>query len=880
MIILSYAWRTHGCLIATCMALMANCGALAMGQDDVTLDEPEITKFLQAKCVACHNADDNTAGIDLTRPAIFVPETAEHWQDVLNQIQRGAMPPDDAEPLAAEERRGFLDHLRKRMDRLAVESGADDFRFLRLTNSQIAWSWRDLLQIDRDYSSDLIEDAAGRHGHSGQSSLELTGGHVEVYLNALQRAVAEAIPDLDNPPVVYRLHGNDWEQMHYISRNDLAHGPRRKHKPYRGPKWLGDKFQIPLPPNHFFRIYLHDNRSEGQFRVRVFVRNEPPEDGGPRQSHEMTVFMDKGFKSPMHAVDSFTVEAKSGTQVFEVFGNVLDFPGVDPAPVREDEDPYGIETHFKYRFITLQNCSPLHSPSDAPVDNQDWVVNGDAHYVRADDQWIDAWGEDFGKENWLKLSHAGSYHPTMDKPSVYKAVMKDTSYIVIERIEFDLPWKWPIAGIESFVDNGEFTPASITAGVRSVATRAWRHSLSPGECAELDTLIGDELANTENNSEALRNVLATVLADARFLFLNGDRATQNQSARESPQTANFQRVSWLAAFLWRSVPDQRLLQLAHRDQPLTDEHLMAEVDRILADTRSRRFIADFAAAWLDFGKLNTTAVNPNYYDWWNPHFKHYMQAESIEFLSVLLQEKLSCLNCLSSDFVVVNDMMAKYYGMPKPESGHRFSRVPAPAGRSGVLTQAAFLTAHSTGEDAHAVQRAVWLKGRLLGDPPRDPPPAVPALDDLKVENVEKLSTKDRLAAHRTGICYDCHKDLDPWGVAMEGFDATGKPRQRILKIVEEPNQRLQLPVDSTTKIDGHAVHGMDDLKILLREKYTEDFARSFSSALMSFAIGRPLTYRDDDQLSEVTEHFQQHGYRMDELIKAIVSQRNLQIAR
>lgn len=395
----------------------------------------------------------------------------------------------------------------------------------------------------------------------------------------------------------------------------------------------------------------------------------------------MTVFMDKGFKSPMHAVDSFTVEAKSGTQVFEVFGNVLDFPGVDPAPVREDEDPYGIETHFKYRFITLQNCSPLQSPSDTPVNNQDWVVNGDAHYVRADDQWIDAWGEDFGKENWLKLSHAGSYHPTMDKPSVYKAVMKDTSYIVIERIEFDLPWKWPVAGTEYFVDNGEFTPASITAGVRSVATRAWRHSLSQGACEELDTLIGDDLANTENNAEALRNVLATVLVDARFLFLNGDHATQNQSARESAQTANFQRVSWLAAFLWRSVPDQRLLQLAHR-------------------------------------------------------------------------------------------------------------------------------------------------------------------------------------------------------GVAMEGFDATGKPRQRILKIVEEPKQMLQLPVDSATKIDGHAVHGMDDLKILLREKYTEDFARSFSSALMSFAIGRPLTYRDDDQLSEVTEHFQQHDYRMDELIKAIVSQRNLQIAR
>jgi hypothetical protein len=452
------------CIIALRFALLPCLSALSA--DRVQEQERRIAEFLTAKCVDCHNSNDDSGGIDLTKPAIFKSETAEHWQDVLNQVQRGGMPPEDAESLDDDDRQVFLGLLSERLDRLAADTGSRDFRVLRLTNQQIAWSWQDLLKIDRDYSGELIEDPSGKHGQSAQSSLELTGGYLEVYLGALQRAVAEAIPDPDQSPLPYQLHGNDWEKMHYLSRNDLAHGPRRQHKPYRGPQWLEDRFQIPLPPNHFFRIYLHDNRNEGQFRVRVHLRNEPPQDGGERQTHEMTVFMDRGFKSPMHAVDSFTVEAKPGTQIFEVFGNVLDFSGVDPSPVRDDEDPFGIETHFKYRFITVQNCSPLTSPADTPVDNEDWVVHGDGHFVRADDQWIDAWGEEFAKQNWLKPSHAGAQHHTLDQPSVYKQVMKDTSYVVVERIEFDMPWQWPPESMRQFMCDGQLTDRSLVEGVR------------------------------------------------------------------------------------------------------------------------------------------------------------------------------------------------------------------------------------------------------------------------------------------------------------------------------------------------------------------------------------------------------------------------------
>ncbi|MEO2013931.1 MAG: DUF1592 domain-containing protein [Fuerstiella sp.] len=825
-----------------------------------------IPDFFSAHCLKCHDADKNKGGINVVKLTDFRLENAEHWQEILDNIQRGDMPPEDAAQPTDENRRRFLSLVRERLDRLFADSSERDFRLTRLTNKQIAWSIRDLLKIDRDFSGDLIEDPVGKHGDSLQSRLELTSGHMELYLIALQNAVRLAIPDLNDPPTPYQLHGNDWEKQHYLNRNDLAHGARRKHRRYRGPEWLGDGFEVPLPPNHFFRIYIDDNRPEAQFRARVFVRNETPQNGGDLQKHEFSLFFDKGFKSAMHTIGSFTVEAKPGTQVFEVFGNVYDFPGVDPAPLAEGEDPYGIMAHFKYRFLTVQNCSPLRSPSDKPVINPDWVIRGDAHFVRADDRWIDAWGEEFGRTNWLKHSHGGSDHTTNGKPSVYKDVMKDTSYAMIERIEFDMPWQWPPASVRPFLEDGRLNDAVIAREMQAFAHRAWRRPLTDNEERELDSLIAAKLHNTESKTGALRDLLMTVLADTRFLFYT------DVEGRSRMQ--NFELVSRLAGFLWRSVPDQRLLQLASRNKPIRDAELAEEVKRMIADTRCERFVEDFTSDWMGFTKLDQIAINPNYYRQWNPKFKEYMKLEPIAFVSTLLHEDLNCLNCLSSDFVVVNDMMAKYYGLPSPDSGHRFSRVPALEHRGGVLTQAAFLLAHGDGEDAHAVNRGVWVRSRLLGDPPRDPPSEVPALADVdsKSPDAAGLSTKGRLALHRTGICYDCHRDIDPWGVAMESFGATGLIRERILRLTPEQKvTRRSLTVVNETEIRGQKITGMDELQTLLREQHADDFARGFSTSMFSFALGRQLSYREDDAVAALADDFKKSEYRMADLIRAIV---------
>ena len=829
-------------------------------------DKPfKVGKFFEAHCTKCHNSQKKKGGINLSELNDFTIENAKLWQEILDNLQRGDMPPEESTQPSISNRKTFVAQVHKELDKVFADSKKRDFRFSRLTNSQIAWNLRDLLQIDRDFTGDLIEDPVGKHGESLQSEMELTSGHMEVYLSVLQSAIELAVPDLNKPPKPYVLNGNDWEKQHYLNRNDLAHGNRRKHRRYRGPEWLGDDFEVPVPPNHFFRIYIDDNRPEGQFRIRIRMRNEPPKDGGTLAKHEFSVFFDRGFKSPQHTIDNFTVEAKPGSQEFEIFGNVFDFPGVDPAPVSK-EDPYGIMAHFHYRFLTVQNSSPLTSPADKPATNQNWVIFGDAHFIRADDRWTDAWGQDFARRNWLKPSHGGSDHRTRGKPAVYKEVMKDTSYAVIERIEFDLPWQWPPASVQPFMKEGKLDDKAITFGVKSLAERAWRRPLTENENKELDALIRQKLNTSDSKTDTLRDLLMAVLADTRFLFFTDIEKTQKMQ--------NHELVSRLAAFLWRSAPDKKLFDLADRAKAITDTELSAEVKRMLKDSRAERFIADFTYSWVGLPKLDQIAINPNYYLWWNPKYKDYIRQEPIAFMKTLLQEDLSCLNLLSSEFMVINDVMAKYYGVDLPESGHRFSRVPASDGRGGILTQAAFLLAHSDGEDAHAVNRGVWLRGRLLGDAPRDAPPEVPALSDLGETNSDfaALSTKERLSIHRKGICLDCHADIDPWGVAMESLDATGKFRDKILRLT--PDQKLKkrvLKVIDEAEVRGSPIKGINDLKNLLLEKHTNDFARGFSSSMLSFALGRPLSYNENKALAHLTSEFEKSDYKMASLIDKIV---------
>ena len=392
--------------------------------------------------------------------------------------------------------------------------------------------------------------------------------------------------------------------------------------------------------------------------------------------------------------------------------------------------------------------------------------------------------------------------------------------------------------------------------LKSFAEKAWRHPLSEVDRIHVDKVWSAEIAAGSSDLEALRSSIVTILTDPRFLYLR--------------QTNNHDLVSRLSYVLWNGPPDATLTALADAHEHVDDSMLRQQVDRLLADKRARRFEQDFVAKWIDFSRCDQIAVDPNYY----PEFKdrglrikEYMKQECVEFFAHVLSKDLSCLNFLESDFVLVNDTLAEHYGMPAVFTPG-FLPVPAPVQRGGgVLSQAAVLLAHSDGQDAHAVARGVWIRSRLLGDPPSDPPPDVPSLPQASKldESGGPMSVKQKLDLHlKTGsTCYDCHKDIDPWGIATEDFDAVGLPRKSI---------RNTGPVVKKVEIDKQEIDGLLPLKQFLLQHRRKQFAYGFTCHMLSYALGRPLIFRDEKSVLAIQADFEESGYRLRRLIEAIVT--------
>jgi hypothetical protein len=827
--------------------------------------EKQIRPVLEDSCYRCHSAEAKDLKGDLRLDLLSLPVTAKNanmWREVIHNLQRGDMPPENEPQPTEDARQGFLKRMVPLLARHEADARGPEDPLMRLSNSQLAHSLQDLLGVSRHVAGSLIQDPVHKHGFSLQNEFAISGGYMELYLEQLRLAVADAIPDLDTERNIYQLTGSDWEKQHFLTTWGRSELSRRNL--YDGPKWLEDKFEIPLPPKHEFRMYVKDNRPEGEFRVRITVRNEPPTDGGKASKQELSLYLDEGFMRPYKRIDNFTVPVKEGSQQFEFFGNVREWVGVslDPIVRTPAANKHAMRQRLRtWRILSVQNNNNLVDfPQPRAFGEPD--RSGEVYLVRPDDIWIDA----FGKQQGLFRSYLGpaAAHPGKKgtTPSIFRDVMKKHGHVVIEQIEFELPY--PAGGsptLKQFMTDNQLDRKSLPAKVREFAARAWRRPLDKETTAHVDKILAEEFAAGNSERGALRNALTIVLSDPKFMYIS--RAGLDVRAR------NHELVSRLTYFLWNGPPDSKLLLLADQPKALTNATLVREVDRLLADPRAKRFVENFTAQWIGFSAFDQIAIDPNYYRNWRPTTKEAMKGECVAFMSELLWHNLSCLNLLDSDFVTVNGRLARHYGMDGV-AGMKFSRVPAPAGRGGVLSQAAVLLAYSNGQDAHAVNRGVWLRARLLGDPPSDPPPDVPALADLPAEKVDTFSIKQKLEAHRVGTCYDCHKDIDPWGIAMEGFDAIGLPREKILSI--GTRGRKQHPVVQDVEFNGTRINGLSELKKHLRTEHADEFAYGFTSHMLSYAIGRPMTYRDNEEVVRLQKAFQEDGHKMRTLIKTIVT--------
>ncbi|MDB2673446.1 DUF1592 domain-containing protein [Akkermansiaceae bacterium] len=412
-----------------------------------------------------------------------------------------------------------------------------------------------------------------------------------------------------------------------------------------------------------------------------------------------------------------------------------------------------------------------------------------------------------------------------------------------------------------------------TAVLRNFMSKAFRRPIAEEEISPYLRFFKSARPKMGSFEEAIRETLAMVLISPDFLYLIEPSGSSKRSV------SDWELASRLSYFLWSSMPDPHLFSLAKKGTLSQPEVLQKEISRMISDKRSWQFVEQFVDQWLDVGALQRVAINPNYYPKFDPALKASMRGETLHFFGELFQKNLSALNILDSDFTMLDESLAKHYGLTGPKGSH-FERVNLKAEdkRGGVLTHGSVLLGNSTGEDSHPVKRAVWIRERLLDDPPAPPPPNVPDLDSTD-PNFAKLSIREQLTEHRKQVsCNECHRGIDPWGISLENFGADGLWRKQILRKKIKGKGTIKLPVlAEATLPDGNKVDGITGLKTYLLEYRRDQFARAFTSKLLTYALGRRLELVDEKSVDELTEKFIESEYRIKDLIHLVVASKTFQ---
>jgi hypothetical protein len=440
----------------------------------------------------------------------------------------------------------------------------------------------------------------------------------------------------------------------------------------------------------------------------------------------------------------------------------------------------------------------------------------------------------------------------------------DFPRIIIESVEFvrnDYP-SWPPPQHRRIIHEGEDLRQSGTAKtvIGRFLRRAWRRPVSEEELGKWVSHFDRIGADEDSAIFALRETLAASLASSNFIYLSEPHKAEKERSLNAHELA-----SRLSYFLWDSMPDEKLAELADSGRLLEPKVLDKEFDRMLADKKADRFSEQFSTQWLDLEGVDRVAINPQYYKDFDNALKPDMIAETREFFREILRSDSSALQFIDADFTMLNASLAKHYGLEGPKS-QRFERVSLKGTDrpGGVLGHASIQLSGSDGADSHPIKRAVWIRERLLHDPPKPPPPDVPDIEQ-SVENFEKLSVRDQLEIHRKkAACADCHRSIDPWGIALERFDAIGLPREK--------TAIRKKPVSTETILPGnHPITGLADLKKYLLNQRRDQFAHALVTKLLIYALGRSLEFTDEPVVRELSEGFAKEGYRLSALMKNIV---------
>jgi mono/diheme cytochrome c family protein len=805
-----------------------------------------VKPFLDSHCIECHGEKKPKGSFRAdTLPNDFAdPAVRAKWAEVVNVLNSHTMPPEGRKQPPAGEVAKAVDWITAQTVR-AEEARRDRAPVLRrLTRDEYRNAIRDLTGVDFDVSGFPADPPAGGFDNNARA-LTVSPLHVELYAAAARQVLDRA----------------------------LVAGPR--------PEKILWRFDPKCVPDDSRRVKLDDKNPH------VIVNG-----GNNREDGDWVVVHTDGWDRSVNA-RNFRVPTE-GTYIVRLraAARVPDRAAVVAAARkilehRRDEQMQKNPKGAKYHEEQFQR---------------------DLEHFRTDGMY------DYGPPRVKLVQHLGPQPRTVaefdvdaspEKPGTYETRVRFTTEsaglnfhnvyhvppvlenfwcqrhetfarpdLLVDWFEIEGPVvdDWPPVGHRAILFDSPLREKDERAYARAVLTRFMRRAYRrPVEDAEVDAKLAlfDRWRKDQPFAEAIKLPLTAVLASPNFLFL---AEAAGPGGKPRPLT-DHELAARLSFFLWAAPPDEELSRLADAGKLRDPAELRRQTNRLLNDPRGNEFVRRFAGQWLGLGQVGANPPAADLFQHYDRHYETSMVAESEAFFAEVLRHDLDAFTLVKSDFVVINERLARAYGIPGVKGDH-FRRVAVPPGvhRGGLPTQASILTITSNGTRTSPVKRGTWVLKTLLGADP-----GLPVADAgeiaAKVEGIERATVRKRLEIHRTRAqCARCHSHIDPFGFALENYDAAGMWREKEGFGYKGRVEKNDPPVDNTSRLaDGTEVAGVEGLQQVVRER-GDDFLRNLAGKLLTFALGREMGVADRPLVLAAVEHMKRNGRTLRSLVEFSVA--------
>lgn len=819
--------------------------------------------FVAAHCVRCHGADKQEGGVRLDDLALELSTvaTAERWQRVLGVLNAGDMPPADEPQPPQADTLEVLAALSKTLvaARRTLGDAGRETLVRRLNRREYRHTIRDLLGVEVD-TDGLPDDTGTGSFDTIGSGLFMSSDQFEHYLAIARRAIADAATDWPAAEASPPGRKTERREVETLARKRIAGllngyfltGYRRAKEWEAAGADPAKAKDFGLPDEHEAKFRILQYQRHGPYLAQYLVT--PHSDSGA-----WLMYADSNH----HDAESITIPqtAPPGRYLLRLRIAAAD----DAPPLR--------------RFVEMGTQHGKEGDQDAFHVIETFQVTGTLAAPEVLEVWVRVTAT--GPRTWIfreKRHHDVSAERFQNSLARGRNGIGRPLALWIDWVEWDGPLPTAAAkpvSAEVLADlpaddaNGE----QVRTILRRFATLAFRGAAPADDFLDrLMAIYEGRRRAGDTVALAIREPLAVILASPGFLYLAdtpGDAAPPSAPGTgEEPATRRLsgrELATRLAYFLWSSPPDRQLLDLAAADTLRTPDVLAAQVDRMIADPRSRDFAAGFAHQWLGLDRLDFFRFDHELYPDFDESTRRAAKREVYETFHDLVADNRDARLLLAADSVVVNGLLAAYYGIDdggRPVIGDHFRRVRLPPGspRGGLLGMAAILAMGSNGERTSPVERGAWVLRKLMNDPPPPAPPNVPQLSRLEGK---PLTTRERLRLHQEEPqCAQCHRVIDPIGLGLENFDAAGRWR------TEEPfhkrgwvvkDQLAGKLVDGTWPIDpagaffgGPSFRDVFELRDSIAAQHGDAFLRGLVENLFAYAIGRPVSFLDADTIDEL----------------------------